>query len=36
VLGESVSSMRGFIVADPPDANLYVATITMWVNRGDA
>lgn len=34
LLGESISVQRGFIVANPPDANLYVATITTWINRG--
>ncbi len=33
LLGESVSVSRGFIVASPPDANLYVATISTWLNR---
>ena len=32
--GESVSSMRGFIVPSPPDANLHVAIVSVWFNRG--
>lgn len=35
LLGESVSVSRGFIVSSPPDANLYVATISTWLNRED-
>lgn len=33
LLGESVHVSRGFVYASPPDANLYVATLTTWVNR---
>jgi hypothetical protein len=33
LLGESVSVSRGFMVASPPDANLYIANISTWLNR---
>ena len=33
IVGELVSASRGFVVASPPDANLYVATVSAWVNR---
>lgn len=33
LLGESVRVTRGFIVASPPDANMYVATVSTWLNR---
>ncbi|MFH0970142.1 MAG: hypothetical protein V1776_01640 [Candidatus Diapherotrites archaeon] len=32
-LGAAETVQRGFIVASPPDANLYVASISMWVNE---
>lgn len=33
VSGVSESVQRGFIVPVPPDANFYVATVTVWVNQ---
>lgn len=35
VLGESIRVSRGFMYVSPPDANLYVATLSMWLNRED-
>ncbi len=34
VLGEAETVQRGVMVPSPPDANLYVAKISAWVNRG--
>ncbi len=34
IIGQSMSTSRGFVVPSPPDANLYVATISTWVNQG--
>lgn len=34
VTGESEYVSRGFMVASPPDVNLYVARIGVWVNQG--
>lgn len=32
-LGAQESAQMGFIVPSPPDANMYAATITTWVNQ---
>ena len=32
-IGQQESVNRGIMVASPPDANLYVANITVWVNQ---
>ncbi|MEK6902653.1 MAG: hypothetical protein AABX02_03655 [archaeon] len=34
ITGESEVVSQGFMVASPPDVNLYVARITVWVNQG--